>query len=66
MKSFSIFSKDGADFGTYTGETAAHALAAMHRDAGYKVSVEAGELVFASESDAELCGGLDAWTVKAQ
>lgn len=51
--------------GHYEGETAAHALAAMHRDAGYRVSVDAdGDLVFASAEDERLCGGLDCWKVK--
>lgn len=46
MMSFRIVSKtSGADLGTYEGDTAAHALAAMHRDAGYKADVVGGELV---------------------
>lgn len=63
MTSFQIFSKSGVNFGVYEGETAAHALAAMHRDAGYDATVEDGDIKFASDSDAEICGGIDAWSV---
>ena len=61
----------GADFGTYASDAAGdvaalEALASMHRDAGYDVAIdETGtELVFASEGDERLCGGLDVWRVQ--
>lgn len=61
----------GADFGVYdtfsqSDEIAPlDALAAMHRDAGYDVAIseDGTALVFASEADERLCGGLDAWRV---
>lgn len=61
----------GADFGIYETESQSDeiapldALASMHRNAGYDVAVseDGTELVFASEADAALCGGLDAWRV---
>ncbi len=42
----------GADLGTYEGETALHAIAALHRDAGYKARVTDGELVTDAPGDA--------------
>ena len=64
--SFRITSKSAQDMGIYQGASEVDALAAMHRDAGYDVTLdETGtELVFASESDRELCGDVDAWTVR--
>ena len=64
MTTYEITSSTGNTMGTYEGTTPAEALAAMHRDAGYRVRVDGGEIVFASEGDAEVCGGLDAWTVR--
>jgi len=71
-RSFRITNRStGADFGTYTSDAAGdvaplEALASMHRDAGYDVAIdETGtEFVFASESAARLCGGLDVWRVQ--
>ena len=61
---YTITSGAGQTMGTYSGETAAHALAAMHRDAGYpRVRVEDGEIVFPDADTESLCGGLAAWTV---
>jgi hypothetical protein len=64
--SFRITSKSAQDMGTYQGASEVDALAAMHRDAGYDVTLdETGtELVFASESDREICGDIDDWTVR--
>lgn len=48
MTTYSITIKtSGAVMGTYDGETAIHALAAMHRDAGYDRATvdEDGDLV---------------------
>jgi hypothetical protein len=53
----------GTSYGTYQGRTPADALAAMHRDAGYRVVVEDGELIWHDDADEALCGGLDRWTV---
>lgn len=46
MKTYQISNTaSGHNFGTYSGETALHAIAAMHRDAGYAAEVVNGELV---------------------
>lgn len=64
MNTYTITSSAGQTMGIYAGETPAHALAAMHRDAGYQsVRVEDGELVFPDADTEALCGGLDVWTV---
>lgn len=66
-RSFRITNRStGADFGTVEAGSELDALATMHRDAGYDVAVdETGtELVFASEGDERLCGGLDVWRVQ--
>ena len=56
----------GADFGTLEAGSEVDALATMHRMAGYDVAVseDGEELVFASDSDRDLCGDLDAWIVR--
>ena len=54
----------GTTFGHYAGRTPADALAAMHRDAGYGVTVEGGVLVWHDDADEVLCGGLDRWHVR--
>jgi hypothetical protein len=65
MAKFQVVSKAGANFGVWSGTSAVDVLAQMHRDAGYAaVRVEDGELVFPDAETAELCGGLDAWSVK--
>lgn len=62
---YRITSSAGLDHGDWQGESPAHALAAMHRDAGYDVTVsDAGDLEFAHPDDAELRGGRDAWSVE--
>jgi len=53
----------GTSFGHYEGRTPADALAAMHVDAGYRVAVEDGTLIWHDDADEALCGGLDRWTV---
>ena len=66
MTTFTI-SNDSTDFGTFEGETPAHALAAMHRDAGYASKVVDGVVVPpASAVDADgvsLCPGIDDVTI---
>jgi len=53
-----------SSFGHYAGRTPADALAAMHRDAGYRVVAEDGELIWHDAADEAICGGLDLWTVR--
>jgi hypothetical protein len=66
MSTFTI-SNDSADFGTFEGETPAHALAAMHRAAGYASTVIDGVVVpptSAVDADgASLCPGIDDVTI---
>lgn len=67
QRTFRITSRStGADFGCFEAGSELDALATMHRDAGYEVTLdETGtELVFASEGDERLCGGLDVWRVQ--
>ena len=53
-----------SSFGHYEGRTPADALAAMHTEAGYRVAVEHGELIWHDDADEVLCGGLDRWNVR--
>lgn len=66
MSTYSI-SNDSTDFGTFEGETPAHALAAMHRAAGYASRVVDGVVIPpASAVDADgvsLCPGIDDVTI---
>jgi hypothetical protein len=64
MTTFNIISKSNANHGDFEGATPAEALAAMHRDAGYRVSVEGDDVAFASDADREVCGGVDDWTIR--
>ncbi len=65
MKSYTITSRASVDMGIYQGETPAHALAALHRDAGYQVSVdEHDELVFKDDEEREICGDVDDWIIE--
>lgn len=63
-RTYQISSKAGADYGIYTADSPAEALSKLHTDAGYSVSVRGGELVFESDEDATLCGGVDDWTIR--
>jgi len=63
MTTYEISTLGGTTYGTYQGRTPADALAAMHRDAGYRVAVEDGALIWHDDADEALCGGLDRWTV---
>ena len=70
MNTYRIESWAGVDHGTWTGDTPGEALCRMHREAGYDVSLlidrSGGErLLFASDEDAEICGGLDEWCIVA-
>jgi hypothetical protein len=66
MTTFAI-SNDSTDFGTFEGETPAHALAAMHRAAGYASTVVDGVVVppvSAVDADgASLCPSIDDVTI---
>lgn len=53
-----------SSFGHYEGRTPADALAAMHVDAGYRVAVEDGTLIWHDDADEVTCGGLDRWHVR--
>ena len=53
-----------SSFGHYEGRTPADALAAMHRDAGYRVGAEDGALIWHDDADEVTCGGLDRWNVR--
>lgn len=61
MKQYLITSKAGVEMGVYTGVDRTEALSALHRDAGYEVSYADGEIVFASFSDAKICGDVRDW-----
>ena len=68
MNTYRIESKAGVNHGEWEGDTAAEALARMHRQAGYDVQVlidrNGGEqLLFASEEDAEICGDVAEWCI---
>ncbi len=67
QRTFRITSRStGADFGCFDAASELDALATMHRDAGYDVTMdETGtELVWDDADDAALCGGLDVWRVQ--
>ena len=65
MQTYEILTLDGGtSYGTYQGRTPADALAAMHRDAGYRVVVEDGALIWHDDADEVTCGGLDCWQVR--
>lgn len=67
MPTFKIVSVAGLDLGNFEGATLVHAIAAMHRDAGYTAHVDAdGTLVTDAPGDAAVLAvhvhapGLDA------
>jgi hypothetical protein len=65
MTTYEISTPRGtSSFGHYKGQTPADALAAMHRDAGYRVVAEDGELIWHDAADEVTCGGLDCWNVR--
>ncbi len=52
----------GADYGVFEGTDKAEAVAAMQREAGYRVEAKDGELVFPDDETAKLCGDIgEAW-----
>jgi len=63
MARFQIVSGAGADHGAWGGATAAHALAAMHRDAGYRVRVALGRIVWPDGETRRLCGDVEDWQI---
>lgn len=69
MTTYEIFSKNGDNFGAFTGDSPAAALLAMHRDAGLQpdqVWLDEGDddLTFGDEDVERAAGGLDAWRVE--
>jgi len=64
MQTYEISTLSGTSYGTYRGRTPADALAAMHVDAGYRVTAEDGELIWHDDADEVICGGLDRWHVR--
>jgi len=66
MTTYRILNRStGEDFGTYEGVCDADALAAMHRAAGYDVTIDGHEdLVFESDYDTDTCGGFERWSVR--
>ena len=64
MASYHFESTEGVGFGTYEADTEIEALAALHREAGYDVTAEDGELVFGDDETARLCSGLEGWRVR--
>jgi hypothetical protein len=65
MTTYQITSKSGTDHGLHRGATPADALAALHRDAGYPdVRAEGGAIVWPDDETRDLCGDLDAWTIR--
>ena len=65
MTKYNITSQFSLDYGIFDGDTPADAFAAMCVDAGYDVKVVNGEVVFASEGDAEECGREEDWFITA-
>lgn len=61
LTKFVITSSAGVDMGTYEGATWLHAIAAMHRDAGYKADVIDGELRTSAPAE---CGDASDLTVR--
>lgn len=51
--------RSGLTFGEYTGETPAHAIASLLRDAGYTASVEDGEVTLGDDAPETVRDGLD-------
>ena len=63
MTRYRIHSAAGADMGSYVGRTPAHALAAMHRCAGYDCTVRDSAIVFLDPDDRSMCGDVDHWRI---
>lgn len=65
QKTFRIYSNQGSDFGTWRGETAAHALSKVHRAAGYAVKWDrrTDSVVFPDDETRELCGDIGDWSI---
>jgi hypothetical protein len=67
MTTYQIYSTQGADFGTWTAETEAHALYLMHLEADvYGVHYDAGsdKITFTDAEMAELAGNVEDWTIE--
>lgn len=67
MSRYQIYSKAAVDMGIWEGDTEAHALLAMLRDAGYgpdQVWLDGEDLFFAAEDYEKMCGRRDAWLIR--
>jgi hypothetical protein len=68
MTTYEITNRDtGLLCGRYEAVSVVAALAAMHCDAGYEVTLNAKgtRLVFESDYDTDMCGGVESWSVRA-
>ena len=64
---YRIWSKAGLEFTEWTpivADSPAEALAIIHRDAGYVVSVLDDDVVFSNSDDAAACGYVSDWIIK--
>lgn len=56
--------ESGQNMGVFFAQDAANALAAMHRDAGYRdVRSVGGVIVWPDEETRAVCGGFESWSV---
>lgn len=70
-KKYRIYTIDGHNYGTHSGDSEIEALASMHNDAGYPCYVLAGEdeITFhqgcnLGADGQDICGQLDDWDVR--
>ena len=67
MNTYQITSTQGADFGTWTAETEAHALYLMHLDAGVygvQYDAESDKIIFTDAEMADLAGNVEDWHIE--
>jgi len=67
MTNYQIYSTQGADFGTWTAETEAHALYLMHLEAdvyGVQYDADSDTITFTDEEMAELAGNVQDWHIE--
>ena len=58
---YRIFSRDGTDYGVWTGKDALSALITMIRDAGYDVSAGEDQVIFPDDETEQIVGNIEAW-----
>ncbi len=64
MNIYTIESKAGLIIGEYSGDTKEQALVKMHKDAGYKLSLdEYGNITFPDEETKDICGDVNDWYI---